>query len=197
MNPIGKEEGNGLNSIATSVLLKLALAFIFVALCGLLFNYFHQQSLQKFYSGQYNSAIAPTEASIALLRVKLGNNHPLVAKTLNDLAHLYDLNGNFAKADDLFRQSNEIYQHAPAQTDSLYGAAMCYYADHLVKAKNYDEAERRYKEALSVTENSLGRESKETAWILQRMRNLYVQLNRQDEAKELNQRAERILSHRT
>ncbi len=67
-------------------------------------------SLGSFYRGQgaYDRAEEWIERSVAICRSRLGEEHPDVATSLNDLAALYDAQGRYEEAEALFLKALEI-----------------------------------------------------------------------------------------
>jgi CHAT domain-containing protein len=57
----------------------------------------NQQVIQLYNQGQYAAAMPLAERSLAILEKVLGKEHPLVAKSLNNLALLYQAQGNIAR----------------------------------------------------------------------------------------------------
>ena len=69
--------------------------------------------LQKRYSelykqGKYQEAIPLAEKALSLRQQVLGNNHPDVATSLNNLAELYCVQGRYKEAEPLFLQALDI-----------------------------------------------------------------------------------------
>lgn len=65
-----------------------------------------------FYEGQgfYNQAAPWFEQCLSVARTRLGEEHPDVATTLNNLANLYDSQGRYSEAEPLFPQALELRQ---------------------------------------------------------------------------------------
>src|SRR5262249_17848742 len=68
----------------------------------------NQQVIQLNQRGQYEQAIAIAAMICDLIRQDLGENHVDFATSLNNLAELYQLMGNYAAAEPLYRQALEI-----------------------------------------------------------------------------------------
>ena len=84
-------------------------------------------------------------------------DHPAVAKSLNNLALLYQVQGKYAEAEPLYKRSLKIREKAlgkehPVVAHSLNNLATVYQAQD-----RYAEAEPRYKEAGKRVENALGK----------------------------------------
>ena len=66
--------------------------------------------LSKFHSGQgiYSSAANWSDKGLEIIKNRLGENHPDVATSLNNLAFLYDSQGKYDQAEPLYLQALEI-----------------------------------------------------------------------------------------
>ena len=68
--------------------------------------------LGRFYEGQtdYQEAEKWRKKCLAICQKRLGEEHPDVALSLNNLASLYDSQGKYAEAEPLYRQALEIFE---------------------------------------------------------------------------------------
>ncbi len=57
----------------------------------------NQQVIQLYQQGNYPEAISLAEKVLAIYEKALGSDHPDVAKSLNNLATLYNLRGNYTR----------------------------------------------------------------------------------------------------
>jgi len=66
--------------------------------------------LGRFYEGQgaYTQALPWREQCLSTVKKRLGESHPDVATSLNNLAGLYDSQGRYAEAEPLYQQALEI-----------------------------------------------------------------------------------------
>jgi tetratricopeptide (TPR) repeat protein len=66
--------------------------------------------LNQFYQGQglYKQALPWCEQCLSITRERLGEDHPLVATSLNNWAALYSLQGKYSEAEPLLKQALEM-----------------------------------------------------------------------------------------
>jgi tetratricopeptide (TPR) repeat protein len=90
--------------------------------------------LGRFYEGQgaYEQALPWREQCVLASTERLGQEHPAVASSLNNLATLYSSQGRYAEAEPLYQQALELTkrllgQEHPAVAQSLNNLAFLYY----------------------------------------------------------------------
>ncbi|GCA91701.1 putative O-linked N-acetylglucosamine transferase, SPINDLY family [Microcystis aeruginosa 11-30S32] len=67
-----------------------------------------QQVIQLYQQGKYNEAIPLAEQALAIIKQQLGDNHPLTAQSLNNLAGLYRVQGRYSEAEPLYKEALAI-----------------------------------------------------------------------------------------
>ena len=114
--------------------------------------------LGKFYAGQGLYALAEPwcKQCLELSKRLLGQEHPHVASSLNNLAGLYQSQGRFAEAEPLFVQALELIkrllgQEHPHVATSLNNLAVLYKSQG-----RFAEAEPLFVQALELSERVLG-----------------------------------------
>ena len=114
--------------------------------------------LSRFYSGQGLYAIAEPwdKQCVSVVQSRLGEEHPDVASSLNNLAGLYKNQGRYAEAEPLYQQALALTirllgEAHPSVATSLNNLALLY-----KNQGRYAEAEPLYKKALEIAELSLG-----------------------------------------
>jgi len=114
--------------------------------------------LGKFYEGQGLYALAEPwcKQCLELSKRLLGQEHPHVASSLNNLAGLYQSQGRFAEAEPLFVQALELIkrllgQEHPHVATSLNNLAVLYKSQG-----RFAEAEPLFVQALELSERVLG-----------------------------------------
>ncbi len=147
--------------------------------------------LGRFYQGQgaYEQARPWYEGCLSLSRDRLGQEHPAVAASLNNLAALYESLGKYQQAEPFFLQALEMRkqllgQEHPAVATSLNNLANLYQSQG-----KYQEAEPLYLQALEMTKQLLGQEHPAVATSLNNLAFLYESLGRYSEARPLYQQA--------
>jgi tetratricopeptide (TPR) repeat protein len=88
----------------------------------------------------------------------LGEEHPAVATSLNNLANLYHSQGRYSEAEPLYLEALELWrrnlgEEHPAVATSLNNLANLYYSQG-----RYSEAEPLLLQALELTRRNLGEE---------------------------------------
>ena len=106
--------------------------------------------------GRYRDAIPLYETNLEMTRKLLGEDHPAVATSLNNLALLYKDQGRYEAAEPLLIQALELIRKLlgedhPAVATSLNNLAALYNDQG-----RYDEAEPLYLQALEICERVLG-----------------------------------------
>lgn len=108
--------------------------------------------------GLYDSATPLLETALKIRKQKLGNEHPDLATSLNDLAGVLYYKGDYEKAEPLFRDALAMRRKLlgdshPEVATSLNNLAL------VLKAKgDYDGAESLFREALAMSRKLLGDE---------------------------------------
>ncbi|MFO0099143.1 MAG: tetratricopeptide repeat protein, partial [Aphanizomenon sp.] len=131
----------------------------------------------RFYKGQglYNDAEPWGKKCVLLLKQRLGDDHPHVATSLNNLALLYQSQGKYKEAELLYQQALALRQKLlgddhPDVATSLNNLAALYDSQG-----KYKEAEPLYQQALNICEQRLGVYHPHTIIVrdnLERLRNL-------------------------
>jgi CHAT domain-containing protein len=112
----------------------------------------NQQVVQLRDQGQYAAAIPLAERALAIREKVLGQEHPDVATSLNNLALLYSEMGNYSQAEPLYQRSLAIRekvfgQEHPDVAISLNTLALLYQAQG-----NYSQAELLFQRSLAIRE---------------------------------------------
>ncbi|MFW5764742.1 MAG: tetratricopeptide repeat protein, partial [Coleofasciculus sp.] len=143
--------------------------------------------LGRFYQGQglYQQALPWYKQCLSVAKERLGNDHPDVATSLNDLALLYYLQGRYKEAEPLYQQALELRKRLlgnehPDVATSLYNLANLNYS-----LGRYSEAEPLYQQALELRKRLLGDDHPYVAESLNNLANLYTSKGRYSEAEPL------------
>ncbi|MFN6563709.1 MAG: tetratricopeptide repeat protein [Nostoc sp. ChiSLP01] len=111
-----------------------------------------------FYDGQglYNQALPWYEQCLEVTKKRLGEEHPDVATSLNNLAALYHSQGRYSEAEPLYIQALALWrkllgEEHPSVAQSLNNLASLYRSQG-----RYSEAEPLYIQALDIFERRLG-----------------------------------------
>ena len=120
---------------------------------------------------------------------RFGNLDPRLATSLNDLAEVHRKQGQYAKAEPLFRRSLAMQENAlgpehPNVALSLNNLAALYYAQG-----EYAEAEPLLQRSLAIREKALGPQHPDVAQSLNNLAVLYLAQGEYGEAERLARRA--------
>ncbi|NEO14853.1 MAG: tetratricopeptide repeat protein [Moorea sp. SIO3F7] len=114
--------------------------------------------LGRFYYGQgtYDQAEPLYQQCLEITRSRLGENHPYVANSLNDLANVYSYQGRYDQAKPLYQQAlnllkQRLGEEHPDVATSLNNLAALYHSQG-----RYDLAKPLYVQALVIAELKLG-----------------------------------------
>ncbi|MEH2052397.1 MAG: tetratricopeptide repeat protein [Nostoc sp.] len=141
----------------------------------------------KFYKGQglYSQAAPWYQKCLEATKERLGEEHPSVAESLNDLAALYHFQGRYSEAEPLLIQAlalwrKQIGDEHPSVAQSLNNLA------HLYNSQGrYSEAEPLYIQALALRRKLLPEEHPDVAQSLNNLAYLYSSQGRYSEAEPL------------
>ncbi|HEY9815844.1 MAG TPA: tetratricopeptide repeat protein [Candidatus Obscuribacterales bacterium] len=147
--------------------------------------------ISRFYQGQglYAEAEPWYEDCLTVVRSLLGDNHPHVAASLNNLAALYRAQGRYELAEPLYQQALELWRsllgdNHPDVANSLNNLAGLYRAQG-----RYELAEPLYQQALELWRSLLGDNHPDVATSLNNLAGLYYAQGRYELAEPLLQQA--------
>ena len=143
--------------------------------------------LGRFYEGQgaYGQAEPWYERCVEVVGDRLGDEHPDVALSLNNLAGLYNAQGRYSDAEPLYVEALEMRKRVlgdehPDVAQSLNNLAGLYYSQG-----RYSDAEPLYVEALEMRKRLLGDEHPKVALSLNNLAGLYKAQGRYSDAEPL------------
>ncbi|MEH2152698.1 tetratricopeptide repeat protein, partial [Nostoc sp.] len=137
--------------------------------------------------GLYDKAAPWWEQCLEITKKRLGEEHPDVAASLNNLASLYHNQGRYSEAEPLYIQALALTrkllgEEHPNVALSLNNLASLYYSQG-----RYSEAEPLlYSQALALSRKLLGEEHPDVALSLNNLAELYRNQGRYSEAEPLN-----------
>ena len=143
--------------------------------------------LAWFYQGQglYELALPWKKTCLSETKQRLGEEHPLVATSLNNLAELYYSQGKYEDAEPLFIDALQMTktllgeQH-PDTATSLNNLALLYKSQG-----KYKEAEPLYLDALQIYKTQFGEQHLSVATSINNLALLYYNQGRYEEAETL------------
>ncbi|MBE9007259.1 tetratricopeptide repeat protein [Fortiea sp. LEGE XX443] len=147
--------------------------------------------LSRFYGGQgaYAQALPWREQCVSVAKERLGEQHPDVATSYNNLAALYESQGRYSEAEPLYQQALQLYQQLlgeqhPDVATSYNNLALLYDSQG-----RYSEAEPLYQKALQLSQQLLGEQHPSVAISYGSLALLYDSQGRYSEAEPLYQKA--------
>jgi tetratricopeptide (TPR) repeat protein len=152
-------------------------------------------ALGRFYKGQglYSQAEPYHQQCLEICQTRLGESHPDVAASLNNLAGLYDSQGKYTEAEPLLQQALQMYKQLLGPSHPNVAASLNNLA-YLYKSQGRDtEAKPLYKQALQISKQLLGDYHPDVATILNNLAHLYKSQGRDTEAEPLLQQALEML----
>lgn len=130
----------------------------------------HNQYANSLYRQRRNEEAVPHyRKAIEIREELLGENHPTLANSLNNLSSLLQSIGEFEEALDLSKKVLQIYEEKHGTDHHYYGTGLSNHGVILRNLGRYDEAETALEQALDIRIHSLGRQHSEVA-------NTYFQL---------------------
>ncbi|RCJ32438.1 NB-ARC domain-containing protein [Nostoc minutum NIES-26] len=145
----------------------------------------------RFYYGQglYDQALPWFEQCLEVIKKRLGEEHPDVATSLNNLAELYHSQSRYSKAESLLQQALALRrrlqgQEHPDVATSLNNLALLYHSQG-----RYSEAEPLLQQALVLRRRLLGEEHPDVAQSFNNLALLYHSQGRYSKAEPLYQQA--------
>ena len=149
--------------------------------------------VQAFQQGRYAEAepflVAAVEEAEAF-----GPQDSRLAESLNSLAELYRLQGNYAEAEPLYQRSLTIAEQALGPDHPNVGTSLNNLAALYSDQGNYAEAEPLYQRSLTIREQALGPDHPDVAETLEGFAALLRQTGRSAEADQMETRAQSIRS---
>ncbi|QNP29235.1 tetratricopeptide repeat protein [Cylindrospermopsis curvispora] len=147
--------------------------------------------LCRFYEAQgfYQQAAPYREQCLTVSEKRLGENHPSVANSLNNLATLYQAQRRYTEAEPLYLRSvsikeQELGKNHPFVATSLNNLATLYQAQ-----RRYTEAEPLYLRSVSIKEQELGKNHPSLVSSLNNLASLYQVQGKFQDAESLYERA--------
>ena len=139
-------------------------------------------------AGKYEQALPLFKRALEATKARYGENSPLLALDLNNLAEVYRQLGRAAEAEPLYKRAIQLDEQAgadnPDLASDLNNLALLYRGQGRDK-----EAEALYSRAVSVLERTLGPEHPNVAKTLNNLAILYRAEGQPDRARPLAERA--------
>ena len=140
-----------------------------------------------FYNGQglYNQALPWYKQCLEVTKKRLGEEHPDVATSLNNLALLYDFQGRYSEAEPLYIQALALRRQLLGEEHPDIAGSLNNLASLYNSQGRYSEAEPLYIQALALRRQLLGEKHLDIAQSLNNLAYLYRDQGRYSEAEPL------------
>ncbi|MEH2050167.1 tetratricopeptide repeat protein [Nostoc sp.] len=145
----------------------------------------------RFYNSQglYDQAAPWYERCLKITQERLGNKHPHVASSLNNLALLYRSQGRYSEAESLLQEALALWRRLLGEEHPDVAVAFDNLAGLYGLQGRYSEAELLYQQALALWRRLRGKEHPDVALSLNNLAGLYDLQGRYSEAELLFQQA--------
>ncbi|WP_051463628.1 CHAT domain-containing tetratricopeptide repeat protein [Leptolyngbya sp. PCC 6406] len=123
----------------------------------------NQQVIELHQAGRYAEAIPLAEEALRIRQAQLGERHPDVVITLNNLAVLYGAQGNYTAALPLLQRALNIYETALGESHPNVAISLNNLAELYRIQGNYAAAIPLYQRTLNIFETVLGENHSDVA----------------------------------
>ncbi len=139
--------------------------------------------------GRYREAIILYEQIVVVRRELLGDRHPDVASSLNNLASLYGSQGRYEEAKPIYREALQLHRELLGDRHPNVASSLNNLAGLYDSQGRYEEAEPLYREALQLCRELLGDRHPDVASSLNNLATLYRNQGRYEEAEPMYREA--------
>lgn len=144
------------------------------------------------FSGDYAGAEQTYRRVLNIQETALGFDHPHVAVTMNNLAELLAETGDYETARPLFEGAHEIWKEKLGPDHPYVAHSIHNLAKLATAVGEYEQAEQFFLDAQRIWEGKLGPDHPNVAENLERHAELLRKTDRQNQAAELEARADTI-----
>lgn len=106
--------------------------------------------------GRYREGIEKFKSVLGIRQKLLGQEHPSVASSLNNLAALYENQGRYEEAEPLYIQALQMRQKLLGQEHPSVAISQCNLGVFYQRQGKYDEARALYHQAIAIAQATLG-----------------------------------------
>ncbi|MHC5935962.1 tetratricopeptide repeat protein [Nostoc sp.] len=140
-----------------------------------------------FYNGQglYDQALPWYKQCLEITKKRLGEEHPSVAASLNNLASLYRSQGRYSEAEPLYIQALALMRQLLGEEHPSVASSLNNLAGLYCSQGRYSKAEPLYIQALALRCKLLGEEDPSVGSSLNNLASLYYSQGRYSEAEPL------------
>lgn len=143
------------------------------------------QLVQLYEQGKFTDAAQLGQTILEIRRKALGERHSDYAKSLNDLAGMYQFLGEYSKAEPLFLEARDICKQVVGEDHPHYAASLINLAGLYTSQGEYLKAEPLYLEGRKITKRVLGLKHPSYILCVNNLAMLYYSQRKYLEAKPL------------
>ena len=125
-------------------------------------SYLNEAGRGFYYAGLYSQSEPLFQQALAIYNQVLGEQHPLYATSLNNLASLYYSQGKYEQAEPLFQQALAIRKQVLGEQHPLYAQSLNNLAELYRVQGKYEQAEPLHQQALAIRKQVLGEQHPDT-----------------------------------
>ena len=137
------------------------------------------------FQNKYKEAANLLNDALAIREKTLGENHPAVAATLNNLAVLYGKRGKYKDAEPLCKRALEIREKVLGSEHPDVAKQLNNLALLCQNQGKYEEVEKYYQRALAIYESKLGQDDPNVAKTKNNLASAYLKQGKYKEAEIL------------
>ncbi|MBE9092407.1 CHAT domain-containing protein [Tychonema sp. LEGE 07203] len=152
-------------------------------------------AVELYQSSYYDQGIIFAELALRLDLLLLGEEHPHVATSLNNLASFYYEQGRYSEAEQLFKEALELRQKLLGEEHPHVATSLNNLAGVYRLQGRYSKAESLLKQVLSLDKHWLGEVHPEVAISLNNLAAIYYDQGRYSEAEPLFKQALELTQH--
>lgn len=191
--PVIEEQPKVSKSLGKGILVKTVLLVLFLVMGLCLFFYFDSVGSSMYYSGHPEMALEPTKRALFVQELVQGQDSLEVANTRKNLARVYDSLNRLDDAEEQYAAAVKTYERKNATQVAEFAHLLSFYGDHQMSMRKQADALKIYERAKEIMVALKQNDTREFAWILQRIRNALNALDRKQEALVADAQANQIL----
>lgn len=180
-------------SLGKGILVEVLFLILFFVMGLCLFFYFDSVGCSMYYSGHPEMALEPTKRALFVQELVQGQDSLEVANTRKNLARVYDALNRLDDAEPLYVAAVAAYEQKNATQAAEFAHILSFYGDHQLLMRKNSDALKNYERAKEIMMALKLNETREFAWVLQRVRNALNALDRKQEALVADAQANQIL----
>ena len=152
-------------------------------------NRLNKECENLFIAGKIDQAQSTIQQAVDKAEQALGPQHPALAESLNNLASLYKVRGDYPKAESLVQRALAINEKAWGPNHPAVGVSLNILATFYLERGNFPKAEPLFRRALDIREHASNPNQQEIAQTLSNLGTLFASKGDFVSAEQFYQRA--------